>query len=375
MISNDTLKVQFFSNEVAYGDLSQTPLASVTVVFPPNDPCALLNIQQWVDLVNDTFSQTTVTINGVDVQLGSILTCDWSFFPYAFNYIYQKTLYIKSAVIKTNNSSNYWIRFLGRWPLLQFFGKPMTGDTLDPSATGGLMSQLRKKQQLQHTKIKGMYNDALGLKPKTDVKREVVNRLSAKKNVAQYTKCDEVGIYGIYDAEIQQIFPFYATSDGNVQLPIACMKRDAELIIAPNQLYIGLYDGYLNDNLNSFSVKLKSTETWIYNNGDCTDAHPIHFHLTSGFAAPNSSYNSPGLLSCRRDYDPLVYSRDIYQIGPQETVAFNLTWPYYSSYDVTDSPDIPCVGGVIHCHFLQHNDSNSMIIQYFVDREGGYGMH
>lgn len=63
----------------------------------------------------------------------------------------------------------------------------------------------------------------------------------------------------------------------------------------------------------------------------------------------------------------LTYSRDIYQVGPQETVSFYLTWSYYSSYDKTDSPDIRGVGGVIHCHFLQHNDANSMIIQYFVD--------
>jgi hypothetical protein len=249
----------------------------------------------------------------------------------------------------------------------------MTGDTLNPSAN--LMSQLRLKQHKQHAKIRDMYNKALGTKiDKTDINKDTNRDVSTKKSIvksaAQYTKCDEVGIYGIYDAEIQQIFPFYATSDGTVQLPIACMKRDAELIIAPLQTYIGVYDGYLNDNLNSFSVKLKSTETWIYNNGDCTDAHPLHFHLTSGFVTPHSSYNSPGLLDCRRLYDPLVYSRDIYQIGPQETVAFNLTWPNYSSYDTTDSPAIQGIGGVIHCHFLQHNDSNSMIIQYFVDREG-----
>jgi hypothetical protein len=63
-----------------------------------------------------------------------------------------------------------------------------------------------------------------------------------------YVKCDEFNIYGIRDVDIQQIFPFYATSDGNTQLPIACMKRNAELIISPNQTDIGLFDGYLNDN-------------------------------------------------------------------------------------------------------------------------------
>lgn len=81
------------------------------------------------------------------------------------------------------------------------------------------------------------------------------------------------------------------------------MKRDGELIISPDQTYVGLYDGYLNDNLNSFSVKLKSTEVWNYINGDNTDAHSLHFHLTSGFSTPQSPNNSPGLLTCKRVYE------------------------------------------------------------------------
>src|SRR5207253_4317992 len=105
--------------------------------------------------------------------------------------------------------------------------------------------------------------------------------LPAQKAPGLFAKCDEVATYGTFDAEIQQIFPFYATSDGDVQLPIACMKRNAELIIMPSNTYVGLYDGYLNDNLNSFSVRLRSSEIWIYTNGDCADAHSLHFHITS----------------------------------------------------------------------------------------------
>ena len=82
--------------------------------------------------------------------------------------------------------------------------------------------------------------------------------MEPKKNKSLFMRCDEIGTYGTYDAEIQQIFPFYATGDGNIQLPIACMKRNAELIIGPQMTYNGLYDGYLNDNLNSFSVKLRT---------------------------------------------------------------------------------------------------------------------
>lgn len=378
MISNDTLQIQIFAQEIAYGDLTSIPLTTVTIIFPPTPSSNLLNLQEWIDLVNRMFQQTMINIPGTEeISLNTILECDWSFFPYALNFLYQKTVHVKSAVIKTKNESNYWIRLLARWPLIQFFGKPLTGNTLSTDGKStDLMSQLRKKQQMMHTKNK--YNRQTNIKNATSskprcqptccVNKENKSLIKVNKNRTQYIKCDEIGIYGIYDAEIQQIFPFYATSDGEVQLPIACMKRDAELIIQPQQTYIGLYDGYLNDNLNSFSVKLKSSEKWIYTNGDCTDAHPLHFHLTSGFATPHSSYDSSKLLSYERTYDPLLYSRDIYKIGPQETLSFLLNWSHYSSCDKTETPALDCIGGVIHCHFLQHNDANSMIIQYFVDR-------
>ena len=45
-------------------------------------------------------------------------------------------------------------------------------------------------------------------------------------------------------------------------------------------------------------------------------------------------------------------------------MSFAITWPYYSSNDTTSSPYIPNIGAAIHCHFLPHNDSNSMMITY-----------
>ncbi|ARF08347.1 multicopper oxidase [Catovirus CTV1] len=349
MISNDTLLIEFFEDEVAYGDTTKIPLSSITVIFPPTPSNKLLNIQEWINTANDTFSNTMVNISGNDVRLSDIIYCDWAFFPYEYDFMYQKTLYIKSAVIKTTNYSDYWIRFLARWPLLQFFGKPMTGNNLPASNNSN--TDFISKQKRKHKNV--LYNN--------------LNRLPPIKNDSQYIRCDEVGIYGIYDAEIQQIFPFYATSDGNVQLPVACMKRNAELIIEPIQTYIGLYDGYLNDNLNSFSVKLNSTEKWVYTNGDTNDSHPLHFHMTSGFTSVHSTYNSANLVNSKRSYDPLIYSRDIYQVGPQEIVSFDLTWPYYSSYDQTETPNLTGIGAVVHCHYLLHNDSNAMIVQYFID--------
>ncbi len=336
MISNDTIEIEFFENPISYGDKTTIPITKIKVIFPPTD---FINLQQWIDLINKTFESTLVSGLGSYQKLSEILVSDWSFFPYQYPYMYDKNICIKSAIIKTQNNSSYYIRILGRWPILQFFGKSLTGSVIDNDSA--------KKNIILNTKNQF--------------------HLDITKNPSQYIKCDEYGIYGIYDADIQVFFPAYATTDGSIQLPIACMKRNGELIINPNYTFKGFYDGYLNDNLNSFSVKLKSTELWLYNNGDNADNHPIHFHLTSGYAVPELVYNSPNLLSIDRKSNPLIYSRDIYQVGPQQTIGFYLTWPNYPSNIKTSSPNITGVGGVIHCHFLPHNDSNSMIIQYYID--------
>ena len=194
------------------------------------------------------------------------------------------------------------------------------------------------------------------------------DRLNNKtnNNNSQYIKCNEYELYGINDADIQEIFPFYATFDGNIQLPIACMKRNCEMIIKQNSTYNGIYDGFWNDNLNSFSVKLNTTELWLYNNGDSADAHSLHFHNTSGYTLPYEEYNSSEITTKNKPYKVFTYGRDIYQIGPKQTIGFYLSWNNYSSEDKTNTPNIKGCGGMVHCHFLKHNDSNSMSIQYYI---------
>lgn len=354
-ISNSILKVQVFDQPIAYGVFDQEPLNEVTINITPTKACHLMNIQEWLDLINGTFDKTNIIINGQVVNLNTILTCDWSFFPYAIKFEYAKTIYIKSAVIKTTNASKYYVRLLGRWPLLQFFGKPMTGSSAVPFP-GDVIHNRRLKIMKKHNITNDkMNNNACNC------------NIDVYDNPALYIRCDEFKKFGTLDAEIQHLFPFYATSKEVIQLPIACMVRNAELIICPESTYIGLYDGYQNDNLSSFSVYLRSSETWIYNNLDTSDSHSLHFHLTQSFASTQSENTSTGLLSSRRDYDPLTYSRDVYQIGPQQVVSFNLTWPHYPSTDTTVSPNIPCISGVLHCHLLVHNDLNSMMCSYYVN--------
>ena len=328
MISNDTFTIQAFENDISYGDVTSVPIFNVNVLLPPTPQLANFNIQQWVDFLNTNLSRTSINLNGQIITASSILTFDWSFFPYGVNLLNGDIRYIKSAVIKIINNSKYGIRLLGRWAILQLMGKTMIGgkNSTPPEPGSGPCCSVN-------------------------------------------SPCDEEYLYGVYDNYIQVWYPYYATDDENIQNPILCPIRNAQLIIASSQTYIGLYDGYANDNLRSFSVKLKSTEIWTYLNADVGDSHPLHFHLTSGFAYKELSLTNsiPGTPGSDKTLGlTQTYSRDIYQIGPQQSLSFALTWPYYSSEDTTSSPCIPNIGAVIHCHFLSHNDINSMMITYAV---------
>ena len=331
MISNDTFTIQGFDNIVPYNDTTTSPIFSVKITIPPTDPRENLNIQQWINVLNDSLRMTNITVNGQTFSAINIISFDWSFFPYGVNLLSDTinvngvTKYFKSAVIKTKNSSKYCIRILGRWAILQMMGKSLTGNvnTTPPKPMSGPCCSTN-------------------------------------------TPCDEEFLYGVYDNYIQSFYPYYATTDENVQLPILCPRRNGQLIIPSNQTHIGFYDGFSNDNVKVFSVKLRSTEIWTYLNGDNADSHPLHFHLTSGFSyrslSPNNNDASETGLT-------QTYSRDVYPVGPQQSLSFALTWPYYSSEDTTSSPYIPNIGAVIHCHFLQHYDSNSMALIYAVNPE------
>ena len=322
MISNDTLFVEIFKDDIQYGqsniklgDSDVLPLWSRSIVFPPMQ---LLNLQEWIDLVNATFRDTKVTIptHPEYTHLHDILECDWSFFPYTIPMEAQKTLFIKSAVILTQNKTPLTVRLNARISLIQFFGKPLNGQSLD------------QPWRDQYPNL--------------------------------FEPCDEYAIYGILNARIQMLWPFYSTQDPSVQLPVACMRRDAELIVRPASTFVGIYDGFYNNNINMFTVNFKNPESWVYTNSDVADSHCLHFHLTSGFV---TSDNNPQTLLNHPSYN-FFYSRDIYQIGAQMSISFYITFPDYPS----SNPRFKTIGGVLHCHFLTHNDSNGMMIQFRVDR-------
>ena len=341
MISNDRFTIQAFdsSQSITYNDTTSVPLFSILVILPATPQKVSLNIQQWVDLLNNNLAKTSVTYNGQIINASSLLTFDWSFFPYGVNLLNGTTTYLKSAIIKTSNISNYSIRILGRWPILQMMGKSMTG-------------------------LKNLTPPTPNSTPCCSID----------------TPCDENYLYGVYDNYIQAWYPYYATDDENTQNPILCPRRDGQLIIQQNSTYIGLYDGYANDNLRSFCTTLTLTEIWTYLNADVGDSHPLHFHLTSGFSYkalsitnPNTSVTTDTTLN--NSLDTLTpstigltqtYSRDIFQIGPQQSISFAVIFTNYTSEDTTNSPYFPNIGAVIHCHFLPHNDSNTMMLTFGV---------
>ena len=327
-VANDYFTIDIFKNEINYNEFNSTPLMSVSIKLPETPSRINLNIQQWIDLLNNTLKRTNIIYNGKSFFVSDFLSFDWSFFPYGINLLDGTIKYIKTAIIKTFNKTNNYIKITGRWPFLQLIGKSMTG--------------------------------IVNFTPPTPLSGPCCSKDSP---------CDEYFLYGVYDNYIQFIYPYYATNVSTQQIGILCPRRNAELIILPKQTYIGLYDGYFNDNLDSFSVNFGSTEIWTYLNADNQDSHPLHFHQSSGFAyqmldSVNNTPNSPGYN--KTNGFTQTFSRDIYQIGPQQSISFAIKWTAYSSEDTTDSPYIPNLGGVIHCHYLAHADYNSMMITYSI---------
>lgn len=367
MLSNDHLIIQFFSTVVSYGDISRVPDAQTEITFPPTPPCHLLNLQEWVDLVNESFAKIFITLPSTPQQpLSTLLSLDWTFFPFVVPLLSDQVWYIKSVLMKTVNLSNFYVRLLGRWPLLQFFGKSLNGGTLD--STSSLIQQ-RQAFNLKRARGRAARKpvEITTTKSKKDccpINQGKVAKACPIKNSDLYIPCNE----GNLDNKIQQFYPQYATNDPDIQIPIACMKRNAELIISPQNTFTGFYDGFLTDNLMNFAVREDKTERWIYRNGDNADSHPLHFHDTSGYVSTSVlSETSPGLVSLARNYANLLYSREVYGIGPQQSLEFYLTWKYYSSYNITKSPHLNCLGYRLHCHIDPHS-STSMNSQFFIHK-------
>jgi FtsP/CotA-like multicopper oxidase with cupredoxin domain len=328
MESNDTLMVQIYNGAVTYDELNSltppTPVGNATIVFPPTNPISPApitkpyNIEDWTNLVNSTFASTPV--NGISGKFVSdFLTYDWTFFPFTMNLLTNKSLILKSVMVKTTNKTStdddYYVVFNAPWSLLQFFGKSIGAMPIAPSAPCN--------------------NDMF----------------PANKNFY-----------------VQSMYVNYATNDASNPVPTCGCDGNALMIIPPDTTFQGFYDGYENDNLMNFSVKGDSTEYWVYHNLDTEDSHPLHFHLTSGYVDPKDPINSTSLVDDTTLYYPHTYSLDMMGVPPQQQLAWYLKFSTYTSQDtgLNNQPQRqPYLGFMYHCHFMEHHDMN-MMGQYFV---------
>lgn len=371
MCENDTLTVQLYTNSITYDDNQSIPIVSVTIIFPKTDKP--LNITQWIDLVNTTFNNTIVKINNLDVALGTILQLDWTFFPYKISYITNKSTYIKTVAMKTINNSQYYVKFIGKWQLLQFFGKPLTAMMMqmDMNMNSNTNTTTEKDDKLVFVCSQGKGDRCTCVK-KSTLDDQLKNDINTNNRMRMNAGIGMDQFNDNYNMDIQQVYAGFATNDPNTQ--IITYDDNSMMIIPPNITYLGFIDGFQSDSLMNFSTKLDSSEKWLYHNLDTTDSHPFHFHLTSGFVDAFDNDNTAGLVSVKNNHFPYLYSRDTYGIGPQQNISYYLKFSNYVSEDSYLDPQIKYLGYMYHCHYMVHHDMN-MMGQYFVfkDRNEYFG--
>ena len=300
MDSNHKLIINLF-------DANTNLIESIEINFPAtNKP---LNIIQWAKLVNKEFENTKLK-NTKYSKLSDILEYKWKVVEYKIPYLsnssgeyYKQPAQVYSVQISNiNKSSDTIIELKAQYSLLNYFGKPFGV----MEAMGG-MSEMTNPMPMNN---------------------------------------------------LQQLFVYAGSVDGNPIMPDT--EGYFNFKITPNTRYIGYIDGLLNDNLMNFSVRQESSELWIYNNLDNQDSHPLHFHMTSGFARFDNKYISE-CLKTQQQSNMLEYSKDVYSIPPQQKLSFNVKFINHSSREGT----IPWLGYMYHCHFMTHHDM-SMMGQFFV---------
>jgi FtsP/CotA-like multicopper oxidase with cupredoxin domain len=296
MDSNHHLIINLF-------DIDSNLIESIEINFPStNKP---LNIKEWTNLVNKEFNNVKL-YNTKYTKLSEILEYKWKLVKYKVPYLsnsigeyYKQPACVYSIqIFNINKSNDIIIELKAKFSLLNFFGKPF-----------GVMNNMDMDME------KGMDN-------------------------------------------LQQLFIYAGSISGNPVMPDK--NNNFKIIISPKTQYNGYIDGILNDNLMNFSVKQESSELWIYNNLDNQDSHPLHFHMTSGFARFDNKYSSECLKNNQQS-NMLEYSKDVYSIGPQQKISFNIKFVNHSS----NEGQIKWLGYMYHCHFMAHHDM-SMMGQFFV---------
>ncbi|CAH6419470.1 Multicopper oxidase [uncultured virus] len=425
MLENNKLTIQIFKDKISYGDKTTSPIATATIIFPTNyEP---ININKWRNIVIKAFNKTNINIDGTIMPISAILDYNWSFFPFKQSYITQRSLFLKSVVMKSTNKTDYYIRFVAKWGLLKFFGKYFGAMYINPtidhhmvnvggiddpvnhhiSNVGGVddptvnhhtvnissshrpdpiinhhMGNISSLHKSDPTIVGRTFNPTIN-HHNFEIQPSLIHSMIFDHNMSNVSDDENFDINDSTDrnhnhnvdhhdrnANIQQMFVEYATDDPNKPIMIM-MNEDAELIINPNNTFLGIIDGFQSDTFLNFSVKMNSSEKWKYTNLSESAVHPLHFHLTSGYVSVDDPENSQALVSPLTSFCQFLYSQDTIAIPQQQTINFYLKFINYNSSQSFIRPKTPYLGYMIHCHYIIHHDMNMMGSYYvYSDKKG-----
>jgi len=314
--TNDLILVEIFKNKIDYNEIDLMPLASSNIFFPQ---FINLNIEEWINLVNLTFSKTVIISkeNGL-FKLDSLLSIDWSFFP-----IKIQNKIIKNLIIKINNKSDYYIRISGNAKLMQLFGKNIEylnnieicdcnaefkcDDCFNRENTIPNITNLTTKSKF-FEKFPDKEDKEKIKDPKTKSKcRKYIENLNTVKDIHRK----------------KQIFLFSSHND-----PIVT-KNDIELLINPKTIFKGVIDGIFNENINNFNILCNSTEKLYIHN--LTDKLHL-FHTSFCFLFfDNLEENENDKYKC------LKFNKNCFEIKSNEIITCFIKYTTNSTYSLNDT--------------------------------------
>ena len=347
MVVNNKLIINLYDSS----DTQKTTiLKTLTILFDSTNKRRPYNINEWFNLVNVTFSNTTFSINNIDYTLSNILTYKWEMSKYSVDYVdTSKSPEIVNTVkiINNNISENFIVELKAPFGLINYFGKPLGAMYMHQSHMD--MHDIHDMHDMAGPIIKNKCSDCQCC-------------LGGTCDCGDNCNCHKTKNP---NDSLKQVTIIAGTSDGNIEESDSIMNFT--ITISQSSDYIGFLDGFLNDNFINMTSKLNQTELIYYCNLDSDISHPIHYHLASTWFDNYNIKNSPNVPFSNNpfpdiiynDYNQNKYSKDIQIVPPQEKMNF------YIKYKNHTNDTVSSLGYMYHCHILSHHDMG-MMGQFFV---------
>jgi heme/copper-type cytochrome/quinol oxidase subunit 4 len=357
-ITNNTLTVDIYNSNGT--NVSHSIIQFPTTKIP-------MNILQWTQMINDYYANTHIGLPNY-TYLSEILSYEWTDYIYNVGQnVNNKNVSVKTIIINNvNHSTEYTIQLSANVALLLLFGKSI-GSIIDgqPKMIMGTNPfAIKKKNMTIKTYIFYLLIILSIIVSIIWLRIKKVNR--KEKQYAGITSFSLILLTIVF--YYFMIFKYIRKSNNNIQKIVSCggsvkgMKvplinnNIASFTIPAKGTYSGMPNEYANENICSYCVKQDSSERWLFINADTDNSHPLHFHMTSGFADINNENNSACIANPEYNYN-LTYSKDVYSIGALTSLLF---YTKFANYNFLTDNNPPYFGYSIHCHFLLHHDMAMM---------------